>query len=167
MRGSRFLWLRTLSVFAAIYLGSAVLSLLMLFDRVGATANAGHQAALVIVGTLAVGALAAGALWRERPLPRAGTVIAVAVSLLAVLGAHLLLQHYVDAVVPGEPVSVSARRLYDLAPFVVASAPLIVAAASRNTSRRQLLIIAAAVVAVGWLGAVADFAVHVPPGGLP
>jgi hypothetical protein len=162
-----FVWLRTASVFVTIYLGCAALSLLMLFDRVGTKADTGHQVTIVLIGTLSVAGLAAGGLWRERPLPLIGTALAVLVSLLAVVVAHLLLQHYVNAVVPGEPVSVSARRLYDLAPLVVASAPLLIAAASRGRSRRQLLLVAAAVVAVGWLGAVADFAIHVPPGRLP
>src|SRR5262245_51064469 len=99
-------WLRTVSVFVTIYLGCAALSLLMLFDRVGTTANTGRQVTLVAIGTICVAALAAGGLWRERPLPLRGTFVAVVVSLAAVLGAHLLLKHYVDAVVPGEPVSV-------------------------------------------------------------
>jgi hypothetical protein len=162
-----FVWLRTASVFVTIYLGCAALSLLMLFDRVGTTANTKHQVTLVLIGTLCVAALTLGGLWRERPLPLVGTAVAVAVSLLAVVIAHLLLQHYVNAVVPGEPVSLSARRLYDVAPLVVAAAPLLVAAAGRGSSRRQLLLVAAAVVAVGWLGAVADFAIHVPPSRLP
>jgi hypothetical protein len=163
----RFVWLRTAAVFVTIYLGCAALSLLMLFDRVGTAANTHHQGTIVLIGTLCVAALAVGGLWRDLPLPLAGTAAAVVVSLLAVVVAHLLLQHYVEAVVPGEPVSVSARRLYDLAPLVVASAPFVVAAASRGRSRRQLLLVATAVVAVGWLGAVADFAIHVPPSRLP
>jgi hypothetical protein len=167
MRATRFVWLRTMSVFVTIYLGGAALSLLMLFDRVGTEADTSHQVVLLLVGTLAIAALAAGALWRERPLPRAATLAAVGGSLVAVLVVHLLLQQYVAAVSPGEPVSVSARRLYDLAPLVAASAPLLVAGLSRGGSRRQLLVVAAAVVAVGWLGAVADFAVHVPPSRLP
>jgi hypothetical protein len=144
-------------VVAAIYAGTAVVSLFMELDNFDAGIRVGDEILFLVIGVLCICALAASALWRRPhlPLPLHALLVATGVPVIALSVAGLLLDRAHQHAVAGEAVPASAHRLVDIALLIVVTAPALSSAISGRRASLGVAVIATALTAIGWLSILA------------